>query len=58
MREEKGGKKGARATPESCTQTNHKIPTEATKPGRGLMRVAPAHSVCVCVDLLVCVHQI
>lgn len=27
------GKKRARATLESCTQTNHKIPTEATKPG-------------------------
>lgn len=34
--------------PESSAQTNHKIPAEATKPGRGLTRVPPARRGCVC----------
>lgn len=50
---ERGGKeesfqRAAGKPPESSAQTNHKIPAEATKPGRGLTRVPPARRGCVC----------
>lgn len=53
--------------PESSAQTNHKIPTRATKSVRGLTRVPSAHSGCVLLHLrvsvvdtllLLCVHVV
>lgn len=40
--------------PESSAQTNHKIPTKATKPVWGLTRVPSAHNGCMCVWIYVC----
>lgn len=64
-REKESLLRAAGKPPESSAQTNHKIPTRATKPVRGLTRVPSAHSGCVLLHLrvsvvdtllLLCVH--
>lgn len=52
MERERSLQRAAGKPPESSAQTNHKIPTKATKPGRGMTRLPSTHSVCVCIDTL------